>query len=331
MTMKRFRVGMDNYGLYPLQLAPLQTIQWAKNHGAEGVHFSGLAPGLQTAIDKSYLRDLAAFADENGMYLEWGGAQHIPRDPGSWNKKELFETNRLAAEQAATIGARVLRSCSGGLMRWQPDSPMTETLLQEMTDALRTQKQMLLDHQVILAIETHFEFTSFELVRLFERCGASPGEWLGVCLDTMNCLTMLEDPACATRRLLPWIVATHIKDGGIALGPEGLTSFPVPIGRGVIDFPSILGLLNSLAVEVTLSVEGHGGSFQLPVFDPSFLSRFPDLTPEELARLVELSQWTARKSSSGCQVTERERWPEVCQQRMAADIIAMKAIASSVM
>lgn len=162
MTMKRFRVGMDNYGLYPLQLAPLQTIQWAKDHGAEGVHFSGLAPGRQTAIDKSYLRDLAAFANENSMYLEWGGAQHIPRELGRWNKKELFETNRLAAEQAATIGARVLRSCSGGLMRWQPDSPMTETLLQETASALRAQKQMLLDHQVILVIETHFEFTSFD-------------------------------------------------------------------------------------------------------------------------------------------------------------------------
>ncbi len=328
--MKRFRVGVDNYGLYPLQLAPLQTIQWARDHGAEGVHFSGLVPGQGGAIDKSYLRDLAAFARENGLYLEWGGAQHIPRDPGSWNRKELFETNRLAAEQAASMGARILRSCSGGLMRWQPDSPMTETLLRETADALRAQKQMLLDHQVVLAIETHFEFTSFELVRLFERCEASPGEWLGVCLDTMNCLTMLEDPACATRRLLPWIVATHIKDGGIALGPEGLTSFPVPIGQGVVDFLSILSLLNSLVAEVTLSVEGHGGSFQLPVFDSSFLSRFPDLTAEELARLVKLSQETAMKSSSGCEVTGRERWPEVCQQRMAADIITTKAIASLV-
>ena len=205
---------------------------------------------------------------------------------------------------------------------------MTETLLQETADALRAQKQMLLDHQVVLAIETHFEFTSFELVRLFERCEASPGEWLGVCLDTMNCLTMLEDPACATRRLLPWVVATHIKDGGIALGPEGFTTFPVALGKGIVDFAAILRLLNSLAVEATLSVEGHGGSFHLPVFDPSFLSRFPDLTREELARLVELTQKTAVKSSSGCEVTERERWPQVCQQRMAADIISMKAIAS---
>ena len=47
------------------------------------------------------------------------------------------------------------------------------------------------DHGVTLAIETHFEFTSFELVRLMERCDAEPGDYLGVCLDTMNLLTAI--------------------------------------------------------------------------------------------------------------------------------------------
>jgi len=329
MVKKQFRIGLDSYGLHPLQLDPMQLMQWAQDHGAEGVHFSGLEPRDQARVDTAYLQDLAAFAKENRMYLEWGGAQHIPRDTGSWNKKELLEINRGVAEQAATLGARVVRSCSGGLMRWQPDSPMTETLLDETAAALLAQKQMWLDHNVVLAIETHFEFTSFELVRLLERCDAIPGAWLGVCLDTMNCLTMLEDPVLATRRLLPWIVCTHLKDGGISLGPEGLTSFPVPIGGGVIDFAAILRLLRLLPMEVTLSVEGHGGSFPLPIFDPSFVSKFPDLTAGELARLIQLSQWTAQRSTSGCRMIERADWPGVCRQRMANDLLAMKAIVSS--
>jgi 3-oxoisoapionate decarboxylase len=327
--MNQFRVGIDNYGLYPVRLDPLRTMRWAKEHGAEGVQFSGLEPRFQAIADKAYLQELAAFAKENGMYLEWGGAQHIPRDLRNWSQKELFESNRKVAGQAAMLGTRIIRSCSGGLMRWQPGSPMTETLIEEMADALTAQKQMLLDHNVLLAIETHFEFTSFELVRLFERCHAYPGEWLGVCLDTMNLLTMLEDPVCATRRLLPWVVCTHIKDGGIALTSEGMISFPVPCGDGVIDLAVILRLLKSLSLEVPLSVEGHGGSFQLPVFDPGFLSKFPDLTAAELSRLIRLSQLSANKSS--CRITERERWPEVCEQRLAADIAALKAIAGSVL
>jgi len=72
---------------------------------------------------------------------------------------------------------------------------------------------------------------------------------------------MLEDPVCATRRLLPWIVATHIKDGAIAMNHEGFTIFPVPAGAGVIDFPAILRLLKSLSYDVTLSVERARGQF----------------------------------------------------------------------
>jgi sugar phosphate isomerase/epimerase len=321
---------VDNYGLYPMGLSPLDTLQWAKNHGADGVQFSGLEPGFQKVEDKSYLRELAAFARDNGLYLEWGGGQHIPRDTANWTKKELFESNRRVAEQASTIGTRIVRSCSGGLMRWRPDSPMTETLLQETAQALLPQKQMLLDHNVVLAIETHFEFTSYELVRLFELCEAHPGEWLGICLDTMNLLTMLEDPVCATRRLLPWVVCTHMKDGGISLTSEGLTSFPVPMGRGVIDFPAILRLLKSMSDDIPLSIEDHGGSFLLPIFDPVFLSKFPDLTAEELSRLIRLSQSTAHRSSSGCRVTDRAHWPGVCEQRLADDIVALKEIAAEV-
>ena len=327
--MGQLRVGIDNYGLYPLGLGPLDTLQWAKNHGADGVQFSGLESCLQEVKDKAYLREMAAFARDNGLYLEWGGAQHIPRDTGNWAKKELFESNRLVAEQAMTMGTRIVRSCSGGLMRWRPDSPMTETLLQESAQALLPQKQMLLDHNVILAIETHFEFTSFELVRLFELCQARPGEWLGICLDTMNLLVMLEDPVCATRRLLPWVVCTHMKDGGISSTPEGLTSFPVPVGKGVIDFPAILHLVKSVSIDIPLSIEDHGGSFLSPIFDRVFLSKFPDLTAEELSRLIGLSLLTADRTSSGCSITDRARWPDVCEQRLADDIAALKEIASS--
>jgi 3-oxoisoapionate decarboxylase len=330
VSMQQFRVGLDSYGLYPLRLNPLQIMRWAQDHGAGGVHFSGLDPWCREIADEAYLCELGAFARDNALYVEWGGAQHIPRDTGNWGRKDLFETNRSAAQQAATVGTRIIRSCSGGLMRWQADSPMTETFLQETVAALSAQKQMLLDHNVILAMETHFEFTSFEILRLFEQCEACPGEWLGVCLDTMNLLTMLEDPVWATRRLLPWVVCTHMKDGGIAQTPEGLVSFPVPVGCGVIDFPAILKLLSALPHSVTLSIEGHGGSFSLPIYDAWFLSKFPDLTAAELARLLRLSQQTAQKSASGCRSIGRDQWPDVCEKRLAGDILAMKALAAAI-
>jgi len=213
--MPSLRIGIDNYGLDPLGLKPIEILEWAADNGAEGVHFSGLSSQSRIGVDKTYLKELAQAASSRRMYIEWGGGQHIPFDMDTWEKKDIEPINRKAAEQAAILGTRIVRSCSGGFMRWRDKSPATETLLLETATALQSQEQMLKDFNVILALETHFEFTTHELLRLFEICEAEPGDYLGVCFDTMNVMTMLENPIEALERILPWVVSTHIKDGAL--------------------------------------------------------------------------------------------------------------------
>jgi len=325
--MKTLRIGIDNYSLHPLQLSPLGMLQWAKDNGVEGVLFSGLSPEEGKKIDAVYLKDLAQYAASNNLYLEWGGGQHIPFDTDTWRKKDIFEINRKASEEAAILGSRIVRSCSGGLMRWQAESPMTETLLQEMAENLRPQRRMLKDNKVILAIETHFEFTTQELLRLFERCDAEPGDYLGICLDTMNLLTMLEDPVKATERILPWVVSTHIKDGALLLTSEGLVTFPAEIGKGVVDLQKIVERISLLPREIHLSVEDHGGSFSLPIFDTLFLSKFPDLNLQEFVCLVQMARRTEEAVRSGrLAIVERENWPEICESRLQRDIRGLKKL-----
>lgn len=323
--MKSFRIGIDNYSLHPYGLDPLETMQWAMAHDAEGVAFSGLTPDIREKCDRAYLKDLARYAGDHDLYIEWGGGQHIPYDTQSWKPRDLFENNRRMAEEASQLGTRIVRSCSGGLMRWMPESPATETLLGETAHALLAQKQMLKDHGVILAIETHFEFTTFELRRLIETCDAEPGDWLGICLDTMNLLTMLEDPVLATERILPWVVCTHVKDGGLQLASEGMISFPAGIGEGIIDLKTIIDRLRTLNRELTLSIEDHGGRFELPIFDPLFLSKFPDLEIQEFTKLLRLAQRTAElQEKNRCALTPREKWPDACAARIDQDIQSLK-------
>ncbi len=317
-------VGLDHYGLFPLKLEPLGVLRWAVDHGAQGVQFSGLDPEWRRRVDAAYLDDLRSFADSAGLYVEWGGAGHIPRDTSSWERTDLFAANRTVAEQAARLGATVVRSCSGGLMRWGDAAPSTETLLRETARALTAQRQMLRDCGVVLAIELHFEFTTFELLRLFDMCEAEPGDWVGVVLDTMNVLTMLEDPVRATERILPWVVATHVKDGGLRVVPDGLESFPTAVGDGVIDLTGIITRLADGPRRINLSVEDHGGTFSLPVSDPRFLARFPDLTPPERADLDALARRAAR--TGRCVPTERARWPDVCEARMSRNVAAVQAL-----
>jgi sugar phosphate isomerase/epimerase len=322
--VKKFKVGIDAYSLKPLGLDPFELLDWALINEAEGVQFSE-APAQ--AGDHAFLKELAQYAAENSLYLEWGGGEHIPFDVSTGKAKDIAASNRRAVEQAAAMGIRTVRSCSGGLMRWRDDGPSTETCLREMAAGLRSQRPMFTDHGVVLAIETHFEFTTFELLRLFEMCEADPGDFLGVCLDTMNVLTMLEDPVAAARRLLPWIVTTHIKDGAIVLTREGLVSFPAEAGRGLIDFRTIFEALSALPGEIRLSIEDHGGEFLLPIYDPAFLSRFPDLTVQELGGLLKMAadaQDLLQKKELA--VVDRSRWPGICEARVKRDLRAVRGI-----
>lgn len=325
--MRKLKVGVDSYSLKPLDLSPFELLEWAVMNGADGVQFSevNLPPG--EVVDKAFLSELRGYAEENRLYIEWGGGEHIPLDLATGRKKDISAGNRKAAEQAFQVGSSTVRSCSGGLMRWKKESPSTDEFLRLMAAALRDQRNALRDLGVVLAIETHFEFTSFELVRLFDMCGAAPGEYLGICLDTMNLLTMLEDPVAATRRLLPWVVTTHIKDGGLMLTRDGFVSFTAEAGKGVVDLAAIFEALAAAHPKITLTVEDHGGDFLIPVGDPEFLARFPDLTVPELVGLLGLSFRTRELMDAGkLAVLARERWPQVCERRVKRDLLAVRRI-----
>ena len=329
--MRNFRVGIDSYSLSPLEFSPFEVLDWVAKHGGDGVQFTELHLGAGGTLDDGFLQDLARRAREQGLYLEWAGGEHIPFDTVTWQRKDLVPINTAAARQAAAVGAGVVRSCSGGLMRWRADSPSTEVLLGETAAALKSLAPIFRDHGVVLALELHFEFTTFELLRLFEMCGAEPGGWLGICLDTMNPLTMLEDPVSAVDRVLPWVVAVHAKDGALMLHDQGFTSFPVECGTGYVDFELILGRLAQLDRTIHLSLEDHGGSFDLPIFDATFLPRFPDLTVQELAKLLRLARLGERRIDAGALcITERSAWPTVCERRVERGLKTLKAIASRV-
>ncbi|HVP91634.1 MAG TPA: TIM barrel protein [Terriglobales bacterium] len=326
--MKASKVGVDSYSLKPLGLSPFELLEWAIINGADGVQFSEGGFPASKAPDKPLLEDLRTYAAENGLYLEWGGGEHIPLDLATGKKKDILAVNRRAAAEAVLVGATSVRSCSGGLMRWKKDSPPTGELLRLSAAALRGARPMLRDHGLTLAVETHFEFTSFELLRLFEMSGAAPGGEIGVCLDTMNVLVMLEDPESAAARLLPWVVTTHIKDGGLLVTEDGLVAFPAEAGTGAVDLPAVIVRLRSLPRQVNLSLEDHGGDFLVPVYDAEFLAGFPDLSVGEMAKLLRTAARTRTAKEAGRMgILDRARWPEVCERRVRRGLQAVRRIA----
>ena len=325
--MKRLSAGLDNYCLSARNMMPVEMLKWAHENGAEGVAFSGYDDDARELFTSSYLRNTKKLADDLDLYIEWGNGQHVPMDLVKFSPKEIYHSNRIAVGEAYGLGVSIIRSCSGGLMRWEKDSPATEVLLKETARELKKEASLFRDNGVVLAIETHFEFTTFELLRLFEMCEVEPGDYLGICLDTMNLITMLEDPVSATERILPWVVSTHIKDGGVIKENDDLITFPVPLGAGIIEFDKIIASLVSTGRQINLSVEDHGGSFRLPVGEDWFIERFSDLTSDEFDRIMKLSELTSHKiMNSGLSITERDDWRSLCMERTRENIRNLKKI-----
>lgn len=321
------RTGIANYSLHPLGLKPHEVLQWAADNGAGGVLFSDLTDREREDLSVSYLRDLGQKARDLDMYIEWGNGKHIPFTFNDWSPADLMPANLRAAAEAAAIGTRIIRTCSEGMLRANPANPSTPVLLKATATELKRMIPMLKDYDVVLAIETHFEFTSFELLRLFEMCDALPGGSIGICLDTMNLLTMLENPVQAAARLMPWVVCTHIKDGGMVFNSEGLTAFPSALGTGIVDIESILRLLINEKRDINLSVEDHGGSYLLPIHEPWYINQFPDLTISEYNNLMLLEDRAERLIEDGkLHMTSDAEWTSVCEARTRSDLKKLKEI-----
>jgi hypothetical protein len=101
------------------------------------------------------------------------------------------------------------------------------------------------------------------------------------------------------------------------LTENGLVSFPAEAGKGIVDLEGIVRLLSSSDPPLRLSLEDHGGQFLIPVFSPSFLLKFPDLSAAEFSRLIALALEGGRLVERGeMTIVERNRWPEVCEERV---------------
>jgi len=320
---RRLLVGIDSYCLISTDLDPINILEWTKEHSGQGVQFTGIPPHLlpPQGLDPGFLRELGQHARNLGLYMEWGGAPHIPFNLETGAPIDIREGILEAARQARLAGCRIVRSCSGGLMRWRDNLPPTEVLLSGMVKTLAPLVPVLQDLGVTLALETHFEFTTFEFLRVFESCQVQPGEGLGICLDIMNLMIMLEDPLMATDRILPWVVATHAKDGCIVPYEEGFQVFTTRAGKGVIPWHAIIKRLRRLSPPVTLSIEDHGGVFDIPYLQPTFLSRFPDLSVQELVSLQRMARRGQQLVNEGrIAPVSRQDWPRICLERVASGI-----------
>ncbi len=253
---------------------PLELADIAVSFGAVGIQ--GPMPDLSDAA----VRQLREKLERHQLYFE--SAASIPLKESD---AAPFEKH-LAAAKAA--GARCVRlACLSG-RRYETFHSMAEwrEFVARSKDGIRRMVTLAERARLPVALENHKDWTGDEMAALMKEYSS---EYLGVCLDFGNNLSLLDDPYDVVERLAPYTISTHMKDSRVSLTPNGLLLGDVVLGDGVLDIARMLDLLRKGARKPKLSLEMiTRNSLAIPVFASSYWATFPERQGIRLARTVEL-------------------------------------------
>ncbi len=309
------KIGLDAYTIEHRGLTFEETLAFAVEHRLDGVQFldpSKIAPDL----DPQRLVEARTLAQASGLELEVGipSLNPIRRSKLEGRTVEAVEhANDLIrhVEAVATLGCRHARVYLGDRHdRFRTDVSWRRQR-EASTDILERLIPALLEHRVTLAVETHADLTTDELLRLLDQFEPDVA---GVTIDTGNLPMRLDDLIEAIERLAPRVRATHIKDAVLAFTPRGLCWQARPVGSGILPMPDLLAILHRSNPDLLLSIELHPRMYDLPIFDPAWLAFFPDLRAASLAAVVRLAAACERRFAEGSlarpEVVEAVPWPD---------------------
>ena len=280
--------------------------------GLEGVNIRTMYE-LSPTLDHGELDDFRQAALDLDMYVEMGVGKinpymtaELPAVRALGNGDYVAGMVRMI-ETAAAMGWTTLWTACGGVKdfpvpydtdRYRPEAPWSHQL-RATTHLVSTLLPVLRDTGCTLAIETHEEITSFELVRLVEELG-DPA--VGICLDPGNLPARGELPDEGIMRVAPHVVSTQLRDVVLFPAENGVVRYLSPVGEGLVDWTRTPAVLLRHRPDLNLTIEAMGGSrgrMDVPFDDPLWLSGQPDFTAADGAGLRHLADQHLRRVRAG--------------------------------
>jgi sugar phosphate isomerase/epimerase len=236
------------------------------------------AGGAQTSINGDLMK-LRKRAEELGMYLE--GMVSIPRN-GDMTALE----KGLADCKAA--GVKVARSAMLGGRRYETFKTRAEwtAWVEQSHAALKAALPVIEKHKVVVALENHKDWTLEDFLALLK---TYQSEYLQVCLDFGNNISLLDDPMELIEGLAPYAKSTHIKDMGVRPYEDGFLLSEVPLGEGILDLPKIVTTIQKINPNTKFSLEMiTRDPLKVPCLTKAFWEVFPDRNGKYLAQTLRL-------------------------------------------
>jgi 3-oxoisoapionate decarboxylase len=238
------------------------------------------AAGIQTPL-RGDLRRLRAQAEQFGMYVE--GMVQLPTSTDS----SAFEKNIQDAKEA---GALCVRAGALSGRRYETFASLADwrKFVSDSKRNIAAAVPILEKHKMPLALENHKDWTADEMAALMQ---SHASEYLGVCLDFGNNISLLDDPMNVVEVLAPFTIATHVKDMGVEWFNDGFLLSEMVLGQGFLNLPRMLSLVRSARPSTRFSLEMiTRDPLQIPCLTDKYWTTFPERNGVFLARTMQLVQ-----------------------------------------
>jgi sugar phosphate isomerase/epimerase len=274
-----------------------------KNMGSAG-------PGLVARIEAEGKNwDIVEYCHQKGL-----GAAHVtmPSDPAAVRKLrdqvEKYDMRvtaglrtpktdadlpkyEAAVKAASEFGGRVVclhDSFSGRRYEQFKDAKEYHAFLQTSKSSVQRAEPILRKHRVPLAIENHKGWRSQELADWVKSIGS---EYVGVALDLVNNVSLIETPMQTFETLRPYALFISFKDVAADFYGEGILLSEVPFGDGHLDLPAIVATMQKKDPKMLFQLEMiTRDPLRVPIFTEQYWKVYDDkspVPPRDLAMLVD--------------------------------------------
>jgi sugar phosphate isomerase/epimerase len=238
------------------------------------------AGGIQTQLNGD-LSKVRARAEQLGMWIE--GMAGVPRNG------DMAPLERTLMD-AKAAGATAFRCAMLSGRRYESFSSLADwkKWVDQSHDALKLVVPLLEKHKVVLAMENHKDWTLEDMLRVLKTYSS---EYLGVCVDFGNNISLLDDPMAVIEGLAPYAKAAHIKDVAVRPYEDGFQMSEVPLGAGILDLPRIVSMLQKANPKLHFSLEMMTRDpLKVPCMTPQYWTVFPERNGKYLAQTLKLVQ-----------------------------------------
>jgi sugar phosphate isomerase/epimerase len=251
----------------------------------EHCHKIGLA-GVQTnppSTDPAEIKKFRQRIEGYNMHLICD-----PRLPKQESDVAAFETQVKAYKEA---GAAAFHAAITGRRYEEFDSSEPfKQMFEQIKKSVALAEPVLRKHGMKMAIENHKGYRSAEQAAWLKGLGS---EWVGVCLDFGNNMSLCEDPMDTARTLAPYVIFAHIKDMAVEEYEDGFLLAEVPMGEGILDLKQIVQLLRQKDPNMIFDLEMiTRDPLKIPVYTQKYWATFDDtyspLPGRELAKVLAL-------------------------------------------